>query len=150
MKLIIPVRNLHRYIIINIFISFISNTPRIFINQFMGEACTVGQWTWKICLIIYKNLRATATRHSTSIKKSHRTEPLTDWQMDRQTGRQTARTDGSRLWLRLQLPLCPVETFINELEMATVCSLPPSPATDSLLKNVKIVKNSIRICCERK
>lgn len=36
MKLITPVRNLHRYIIISIIISFISNTPRIFINQFGG------------------------------------------------------------------------------------------------------------------
>lgn len=36
MKLIIPVHNLHRYIIINIIISFISNTPRIFINHIFG------------------------------------------------------------------------------------------------------------------
>lgn len=47
MKLIIPVRNLHRYIIINIIISFISNTPRIFINQFWGGGVHSGTMDMK-------------------------------------------------------------------------------------------------------
>jgi len=64
-------RNLHRYIIIIIFLSFISYTPRIFINQSASRTDGGNDMTWKICLpvdgkiIIYKNFKSNCNvRHS--------------------------------------------------------------------------------------
>lgn len=172
MKLIIPVHNLHRYIIINIIISFISNTPRIFINHIFGGGVHSGTTTstWKICL---RSLRDSMenynlwTNFGEQLQRGTRHQSknliaLRHWQSDRLTDGQT---DGQRevQWDRQLVVtvadfvsvsvsisdcrLCPVETFINE--QRTVLPLPP-PLPDSLLKNVKIVKNSIRICCKRK